>query len=77
MKEDQELEVEVQFQLNRLPVCEMHLAIDKLPEVDLVYPDVNEKVVIPWTPGKQWWDIFIRVADESGKVNWGNLSFGS
>ena len=54
MKEDQELEVEVQFQLNRLPVCEMHLAIDKLPEVDLVYPDVNEKVVIPWTPGKQW-----------------------
>jgi len=54
LKEDQEIEVEVQFQLNRLPVCEMHFAIDKLPEVDLVYPDVNEKVVIPWTPGKQW-----------------------
>ena len=54
LEEDQEIEVEVQFQLNRLPICEMHFAVDKLPEVDFVYPDVNEKVVIPWTPGKQW-----------------------
>ena len=54
LKEDQEIEVEVQFQLNRLPICEMHHAIDKLPTIDLVYPDTTEKIVIPWTPGKQW-----------------------
>ncbi len=51
---DQELEVEVQFQLNRLPVCEMHYAVDKLTDLSTVYPSNKTQVSIPWTPGKQW-----------------------
>jgi len=23
-----------------------------------VYPDISDKVVIPWTPGKQWYVFF-------------------
>lgn len=56
LKEDMDVEVEVQFQLNRLPMCEMHHAVDKLPDLSLAYPDVREPVQIPWTPGKQWSD---------------------
>lgn len=56
LKGDQEFEVEVQFQLNRLPLCEMHHAVDRLPDLALAYPDIREKIVIPWSPGKQWGD---------------------
>ena len=49
-----ELKVEVQFQLNRIPSCEMHAAVDGLQDLDLVLPDVGERLAIPWTPGKQW-----------------------
>ena len=45
-------EVEVQFQLNRMPIVEMHSAVDKLPDVSLVYPDVKKDVAIPWTPSR-------------------------
>lgn len=56
LKEGEEFQVEVQFQLNRLPLCEMHWAIDRIPDLSLVYPDLNygRKISIPWTPGKQW-----------------------
>ena len=54
LKDQKELRVEVQFQLNRIPLCEMHYAVDKLPDLELVYPDIKSKPVIPWTPGKQW-----------------------
>ena len=53
-EETDELKVEVQFQLNRIPSCEMHSAVDGLQDLDLVLPDVAEKHSIPWTPGKQW-----------------------
>ena len=56
LKDEEEFEVEVQFQLNRLPLCEMHHAVDRLPDLSLVYPDIREKIVIPWSPGKQWGD---------------------
>ncbi len=49
--------MEVQFQLNRVPLCEMHYAVDKLPDLSLVHPDVRgqaKKLKIPWTPGRQW-----------------------
>ena len=45
-------EVEVQFQLNRMPIVEMHSAVDKLPDISLVYPDVKKDVAIPWTPSR-------------------------
>ena len=56
LKDEEDFEVEVQFQLNRLPLCEMHHAVDRLPDLSLVYPDIREKIVIPWSPGKQWGD---------------------
>ena len=63
LKDEEDFEVEVQFQLNRLPLCEMHHAVDRLPDLSLVYPDIREKIVIPWSPGKQWGD------DLNGKLN--------
>ena len=54
LKHDEEVELEVQFQLNRLPLCEMHLALDKLPDIHLIYPNVHMPVSIPWSPGKHW-----------------------
>ncbi|QQP40187.1 Uncharacterized protein FKW44_014159 [Caligus rogercresseyi] len=58
LKEDDFFKVEVQFQLNRLPICEMHLAVDLLPDLELVHPNNLEEVVIPWSTGKQWSDEF-------------------
>ena len=49
--------------MNRLPLCEMHHAIDQLPDMGLVYPTINESLQIPWTPGKQW------AEDMSSKLN--------
>ncbi len=54
LKEDGELEVEIQFQLNRVPLCESHYAVDKVPDLALVHPDMSRKFKIPWSPGKQW-----------------------
>merc|ERR1719187_710988 len=56
LNDGDEISVEVQFQLNRLPLCEMHWAIDKLSDLNLIYPDMALKVKIPWTPGKHWSD---------------------
>ena len=41
----------------------MHHAVDRLPDLSLAYPDIREKIVIPWSPGKQWGD------DLNGKLN--------
>ena len=43
---------EVQFKLNRIPIVEMHSAVDRLPDLNLVYPDVTKDVAIPWTPSR-------------------------
>ncbi|GIY93821.1 probable helicase with zinc finger domain [Caerostris extrusa] len=40
LKTDKEFVAEVQFQLNRLPLCEMHFAVDRLHPPSLVFPDV-------------------------------------
>lgn len=32
----------------------MHLAVDNLPDLNLVYPEMQDPVQIPWTPSKQW-----------------------
>ncbi|GFX75481.1 probable helicase with zinc finger domain [Trichonephila clavipes] len=41
LKVDQGFVAEVQFQLNRLPLCEMHFAVDRLHPPSLVFPDVS------------------------------------
>ncbi|KAL4624480.1 putative helicase with zinc finger domain isoform X3 [Arapaima gigas] len=38
LQPDLNLEVELQFQLNRLPLCEMHYAVDSLHDCSLVFP---------------------------------------
>ncbi|XP_045616313.1 probable helicase with zinc finger domain isoform X2 [Procambarus clarkii] len=54
LSDDEEVTVEVQFQLNRLPLCEMHAALDRLPSLDMIFPDVTLEPAIPWSPIKQW-----------------------
>jgi len=53
---DTDLKTEVQFQLNRLPMAEMHHALDRLQNLYMVYPLITKEKEqpIPWNPGKQW-----------------------
>ncbi|CAM9294546.1 unnamed protein product, partial [Lampetra planeri] len=50
LRADQQIKVELQFQLNRLPLCEMHYAVDRIPEPALLFPVVATPPVIPWGP---------------------------
>ncbi|XP_058635593.1 helicase with zinc finger domain 2-like [Onychostoma macrolepis] len=45
LQNGQQCEMEVQFQLNRLWFCEMHKAIDDLPNLDKVLPDLKNSNV--------------------------------
>jgi hypothetical protein len=38
LKCDVNYTMEIQFQMNRLTFCQMHLAVDKLNSVDLLFP---------------------------------------
>ncbi|TSK77148.1 putative helicase with zinc finger domain [Bagarius yarrelli] len=51
---DRELQVELQFQLNRLPLCEMHYALDRLRDNGILFPDISLTPIIPWSPNRQW-----------------------
>ncbi|XP_071814832.1 probable helicase with zinc finger domain isoform X3 [Apostichopus japonicus] len=56
LKADDMVEVELQFQLNRLPLCEWHYAVDQVIDLELLFPNVRIMPSIPWTPDKQWMD---------------------
>uniref|UniRef100_A0A8D3B7X5 Probable helicase with zinc finger domain n=1 Tax=Scophthalmus maximus TaxID=52904 RepID=A0A8D3B7X5_SCOMX len=51
---DRELQVELQFQLNRLPLCEMHYALDRIKDNTILFPDIGLVPTIPWSPNRQW-----------------------
>lgn len=51
---DREIQVELQFQLNRLPLCEMHYALDRIKDNTILFPDINLIPTIPWSPNRQW-----------------------
>ncbi|XP_062401622.1 helicase with zinc finger domain 2 [Sardina pilchardus] len=51
LQKNQTREMEVQFQLNRLWFCEMHKAIDLLPDLQYVLPDFS-KTCVPAHPTK-------------------------
>ncbi|XP_041838677.1 probable helicase with zinc finger domain [Melanotaenia boesemani] len=51
---DRELQVELQFQLNRLPLCEMQYALDRIKDNTILFPDVSLVPTIPWSPNRQW-----------------------
>lgn len=44
--------VELQFQLNRLPLCEMHYALDRIRDNSILFPDVSLTPTIPWSPNR-------------------------
>uniref|UniRef100_A0A674BJF1 Helicase with zinc finger 2 n=1 Tax=Salmo trutta TaxID=8032 RepID=A0A674BJF1_SALTR len=45
LQKNETCEMEVQFQLNRLKFCEMHQAIDLLPDTERVLPDFSNCIV--------------------------------
>ena len=42
LRTNQTIGVEIQFQMNRLPFCQMHYAVDQLEENDVVFPDLSK-----------------------------------
>ncbi|KAJ8283665.1 hypothetical protein COCON_G00025150 [Conger conger] len=54
LQPDRELQVELQFQLNRLPLCEMQYALDRIKDNGILFPDVSLTPTIPWSPNRQW-----------------------
>ncbi|KAG1714517.1 putative helicase with zinc finger domain [Nymphon striatum] len=55
LKHEEEYDFLVQFQLNRLPFCEMHAAVDQIsPKLSFLLPDVSISPTIPWSPDRQW-----------------------
>uniref|UniRef100_UPI00398E5CD4 probable helicase with zinc finger domain isoform X3 n=1 Tax=Pristiophorus japonicus TaxID=55135 RepID=UPI00398E5CD4 len=46
LRPERDIEVELQFQLNRLPLCEMHLALDNLKDCSLVSPDISSLLML-------------------------------
>ncbi|KAM3865303.1 putative helicase with zinc finger domain [Diretmus argenteus] len=54
LQPDRELQVELQFQLNRLPLCEMHYALDRIKDNGILFPDIGLIPTIPWSPNRQW-----------------------
>lgn len=45
-------QVELQFQLNRLPLCEMHYALDRVKDNGVLFPDIAMAPAIPWSPNR-------------------------
>ncbi|XP_010615101.1 probable helicase with zinc finger domain isoform X1 [Fukomys damarensis] len=54
LRPDCDTQVELQFQLNRLPLCEMHYALDRIKDNGVLFPDINMTPTIPWSPNRQW-----------------------
>ncbi|XP_033839572.1 probable helicase with zinc finger domain [Periophthalmus magnuspinnatus] len=54
LQPDREIQVELQFQLNRLPLCEMHYALDRIKDNTILFPDASLVPTIPWSPNRQW-----------------------
>ncbi|RXM36792.1 putative helicase with zinc finger domain [Acipenser ruthenus] len=48
------LQVELQFQLNRVPLCEMHYALDRIKDNSIMFPNASLTPTIPWSPNRQW-----------------------
>ncbi|OWF53235.1 helicase with zinc finger domain 2-like [Mizuhopecten yessoensis] len=42
LKKNMSIEVEIQFQMDRMHFCMMHFAIDKLQTTDVVFPDISK-----------------------------------
>lgn len=47
LKPDTSVTLEMQFQLNRIPFCEWHQAVDCVSNYSIIFPDVMNIPVIP------------------------------
>lgn len=54
LKHEDSLKVDIQFQPNRLTYCEWHMAVDKITNYKLLFPDINIDPDIHWNPKRQW-----------------------
>jgi hypothetical protein len=54
LKHEDSLQVDIQFQPNRLTYCEWHLAVDKITNCKILFPETNIDPDIPWNPKRQW-----------------------
>ncbi|VTJ65717.1 Hypothetical predicted protein [Marmota monax] len=52
LRPDCDTQVELQFQLNRLPLCEMHYALDRIKDNGVLFPDISMTPTIPWSPNR-------------------------
>lgn len=57
LKADTSVKFDVQFQLNRIPYCEWHYAIDHIADFKIIFPDTFLEPIIPWSPKRQWVEI--------------------
>ncbi|KAK6171546.1 hypothetical protein SNE40_019712 [Patella caerulea] len=48
LQPDTDIEMEIQFQMNRGTFCRMHHAIDSLSDVDIVFPNLSKLNVLNW-----------------------------
>lgn len=54
IKHEDEVKLDIQFQPNRLTYCEWHMAVDKIADYKILFPDHHLNVDIPWNPKRQW-----------------------
>lgn len=54
LKHEDEVKVDIQFQPNRLTYCEWHMAVDKISDYKIIFPDTKIGPDIPWNPKRQW-----------------------
>lgn len=54
LKHEDEVKVNIQFQPNRLTYCEWHMAVDKIADYKIIFPDTMIGPDIPWNPKRQW-----------------------
>lgn len=54
LKHEDEVKVDIQFQPNRLTYCEWHMAVDKIADYRILFPETKIGPDIPWNPKRQW-----------------------
>lgn len=54
LKHEDEVKVDIQFQPNRLTYCEWHMAVDKISDYKVLFPETKIGPDIPWNPKRQW-----------------------
>lgn len=54
MKHEDFVKVDIQFQPNRLTYCEWHLAVDKITDYKILFPDTKLDLNIQWNPKRHW-----------------------